>query len=155
MPLEYILFGVGVASIGFYLWLNRVKQVHANIVENIQFPDGWQVQRNEPVTGLSGAIDLLAKDPAGQLFAINVKSHIKLATYQKNFFGEALVMPDGRKLVNPCPMAETLTFAQVAGAIPVLWLPNVRKERPRKSKHGVHVVFGPRRVLFKILKKAK
>lgn len=146
-----LLAVAGVAGIGFYIWLGGTQKKHDNLVESVQFPEGWQVARAEALP-VGGILDLLATSPAGPTFAIQVKSHLKHVTYSKNLFGEHLKLPDGRNLVNPCPMDEVLSAAQVVGASPVLWLPYAKKQRPKTSKKGVLIVFGPKASLFKALK---
>lgn len=146
-----MLVVAGGAGIGFYVWLTAGEKKHTNLVESIQFPEGWEVARSEPLS-VGGILDLRASSPSGMTYAIQVKSNLKHVTYTKNLFGEHLKLPDGRNLANPSPIDEALSTAQVVGATPVLWLPYAKKQRPKTTKKGVIIVFGPKASLFKALK---
>lgn len=151
MNMGPLLFVIGIISIAFYLWVTRQTKVHDSVVQNIKFPEGWKASRSEPLS-VGGVIDLLLHAPDGQAHAIQIKTQYRHLVYKKNLFGEHLELPDGRHLKSPCPIDETLSNAQVVGAQPVLWLPFVKKERPRTTKKGVLLVFGPQKSLFKALK---
>lgn len=151
MGVMEMLVVAGGAGIGFYVWLTAGQKKHDNLVESVQFPEGWEVARAEPLA-VGGILDLRVSAPTGMTYAITAKTHLKHVTYTKNLFGEQLKLPDGRNLVNPSPIDEALSTAQVVGATPVLWLPYAKKQRPKTTKKGVILVFGPKASLLKALK---
>ena len=151
MTTNALLLLCGVAAIFFFWSMTREKKQQANAIEGLVFPDSWRVSKSEPLQ-VGGTIDILASGPEGHCYAIQVKPY-KHVRYTKNFFGEYLELSDGRK-IKPCPLEETLANGEVSAATPVLWLPFVKKERPKRSKKGVLIVTGDKKQLFKALKVA-
>lgn len=145
------LFVIGIVSIAFYVWVTRQKKLHDKVINKIELPEGWKMQRSVPLD-VGGVIDLFVEGPDGASYAIQIKTQYQHLAYKKNIFGEHLELPDGRHLKSPCPIDEALSNAQVVGAQAVLWLPFVQKQRPRKTKKGVILVFGPKKTLFGALK---
>lgn len=151
MAASTLFFVFGIFTIAFYVWVTRQKKLHGNVINKLEFPDGWNIERSVPLD-VGGVVDLYAESPDGTCYAILIKTQYQHLAYKKSIFGEHLELPDGRHLKSPCPIDEALSNAQVVGAQAVLWLPFVQKQRPRKSKKGVILVFGPKRSLFRALK---
>lgn len=140
------------ACLAAWLWLKdkyyrlRGIKVERRAVKALRLPRSWQMEPDVPVPGL-GNCDVLITDAKGARFAVEIKSAESAKKVWFSFFNKDEILKDNGERFPRDHVGQTLRVATRLDATPVLWFPRARRNKRFKTRSGVIVVLGSRRIL--------
>jgi hypothetical protein len=153
MPLQVLLIGLAQLVVGCLLVKTGLirwngKQVEISAVRSFKLPEHWQGKHSYRLPA-GGDIDLYLESPAGDRFAIEIKSLESLVVKEAPFgLGKTTLSDSVGRPVRDDPFPQTIRNAEAVTAKPILWLPKARG-KTTKLRNGVTVVYGSQNSLLK------
>lgn len=134
-----------------YLIKDRFYRLRGVVIERravatLRLPSDWEVSPDIAVRGL-GNCDLLLVSPEEIRFAIEIKSAESARKVWFGWFTQDEIRKSNGKRFERDPVKQILKVSERLEAKPVLWFPRASKRRTFKTRSGVLVVQGNRRVL--------
>lgn len=124
----------------------RGVRVERKAVKALRLPRSWQLQPDVPVPGL-GNCDALIVSAKGNRFAVEIKSAESAKKVWFSFFTNDEIRKGNGDRFARDHINQTLKVATRLDATPVLWFPRAQKNKRFKTRSGVIVVLGGRRML--------